>query len=461
MNLKNPALWARIQAFEIDDVKADFPFSKKLAKAQGWSDEFTQRAISEYRRFVYLCCTEPNGASPSDIVDEVWHLHLTYTQNYWEDFCEKVLLQPLHHHPSKGGTTEHAKHNDWYAETIDAYQQSFGSAPPTDIWQYAKSIICEIRPERSLKNWGPHSQFFVFLYLILLLVLPFVLGESHLFGINGRTFLGIYILQIIVIGLPIWLFVLPQYYTAILAEHLKTRPVNIDNYDVAFFEKGAEGVVQLAVVDAIGSGNLKYNETEKTFTAQQGDFCRLSSRYKFKKNEVFSTQTIYLTTQKLLGEVAQKWQTLLSEISLEPLYPLFAVLCIQWILGWARVIQGLENDKPVSFLVVLQIIWVFGSYLAYHRISSMNSLRKTFWIYTQENKNAVQPVLTSQEARVFEYGGADYLGSMGFTEMAVLMAVVPAFLPSNEQTSDGGGGCSGGGGCGGGGCGGGCGGCGG
>lgn len=35
------ALWARIQSFSLDISKADFPFSKKLAKEENWTKDFT------------------------------------------------------------------------------------------------------------------------------------------------------------------------------------------------------------------------------------------------------------------------------------------------------------------------------------------------------------------------------------------------------------------------------------
>jgi hypothetical protein len=80
--------WTRIKDFSLDNPNVDFPFSKKLAKEENWTENFTKRAIEEYKKFVYLCCILPKGASPSEIVDKVWHMHLIYTQNYWEEFCQ-------------------------------------------------------------------------------------------------------------------------------------------------------------------------------------------------------------------------------------------------------------------------------------------------------------------------------------------------------------------------------------
>lgn len=133
--LKNENLWERIKGFSLDAENSTFPFSKKLSKEENWSLDFTKRAIDEYKKFVYLCCILPNGASPSETVDKVWHMHLIYTHNYWEEFCPHILQQKLHHHPSKGGESEHEKHKNWLDETLKSYQKIFQQEPPQDIWK--------------------------------------------------------------------------------------------------------------------------------------------------------------------------------------------------------------------------------------------------------------------------------------------------------------------------------------
>lgn len=61
---------------------------------------FCEQVIGEYKKFMLLCCVLPQGASPSQQVDAVWHLHLTYTRSYWTHFCRNTLGKDIHHHPS-------------------------------------------------------------------------------------------------------------------------------------------------------------------------------------------------------------------------------------------------------------------------------------------------------------------------------------------------------------------------
>ncbi|WP_343307836.1 hypothetical protein AAHN97_11880 [Chitinophaga niabensis] len=162
---KDP-LWQRINDFSPDDPEALIPFSGKLAREQNWSATFTQRAIHEYKRFVYLCCVSPTGASPSQIVDEVWHLHLEYTQNYWEDFCDKTLGRKLHHHPSKGGPHEKKKYAHWLKDTLKTYKQVFRKNPPDDIWK--KYSAFGLPRERSVPFSSWHLVFLFFSGIVLL-----------------------------------------------------------------------------------------------------------------------------------------------------------------------------------------------------------------------------------------------------------------------------------------------------
>lgn len=133
MNSMEIDLWSRIDGYAFDTVDAALPFSARLARDNNWSVNFAMRAIEEYKKFVFLALTVGHPVSPSDEVDQVWHLHLLYTRSYWEDFCQ-ILGGPLHHGPTKGGAHEGRKYNAWYENTLRSYAQVFAAAPPPDIW---------------------------------------------------------------------------------------------------------------------------------------------------------------------------------------------------------------------------------------------------------------------------------------------------------------------------------------
>lgn len=127
-------LYAQIQAFAIDYPGAAFPFNQRLARDHQWSSIYTQRVIEEYKKFLFLAMVAGHPVTPSNTVDQAWHLHLTYTHSYWDNLCTQILPRPLHHHPTQGGQQQRELFWDCYSKTLDSYERFFGYAAPVDIW---------------------------------------------------------------------------------------------------------------------------------------------------------------------------------------------------------------------------------------------------------------------------------------------------------------------------------------
>ena len=138
MSALDTDLWHRIAAHKIGPEEAALSFAARLARENRWSLPHAERVIGEYRRFCYLATTTGHEVTPSDAVDQAWHLHLTYTRDYWQTFCPEVLGTNLHHGPTKGGPDERHRFYHQYATTLAAYEANFGEAPPPDIWPDAQ-----------------------------------------------------------------------------------------------------------------------------------------------------------------------------------------------------------------------------------------------------------------------------------------------------------------------------------
>ena len=141
MALTDPILWRRLAGFEVSPPEALFSFTSRLARENCWSLPHAQAVFAEYRRFLYLCMVAGRPMTPSDAVDQAWHLHLTYSRSYWQELCREVLGRPLHHEPTRGGPAERARFVESYQATLAAYAREFGQAPPGDIWP-APAIRC-------------------------------------------------------------------------------------------------------------------------------------------------------------------------------------------------------------------------------------------------------------------------------------------------------------------------------
>ncbi len=123
----------RLEEYSIDQAGALKPFSVRLAIEQGWTTEFTNRVIEEYKRYMFLCVVSETPMTPSHTVDEAWHLHLIYSRNYWEEFCLHVLRRIIHHDPGTGSEEDNHGLQEQYVRTLATYRNFFGE-PPDDIW---------------------------------------------------------------------------------------------------------------------------------------------------------------------------------------------------------------------------------------------------------------------------------------------------------------------------------------
>lgn len=142
-------LWVAISDYEIGPPGAAMPFAARLARENGWSAAHAARVIEEYKRFCFLAASAGHEVTPSDAVDQAWHLHLTYSRDYWDRFCPDVIGRALHHEPSSGGAGQGHHYFERYAETLRSYERVFGESAPADLWpKAARRLIDDPRARR-------------------------------------------------------------------------------------------------------------------------------------------------------------------------------------------------------------------------------------------------------------------------------------------------------------------------
>ncbi|WP_439131200.1 glycine-rich domain-containing protein [Polaribacter sp.] len=146
--MKDEKLWIRIKNFNLDNNTSEFTFSKRLARDNNWKIEFTTKVIEEYKKFIYLCCISNQPITPSDAVDQAWHLHLTYTESYWKKLCGETIRKEIHHNPTKGGNLERDKFLKCYDSTFETYKLEFHQEPPSTIWLNNNKRFKEINFKR-------------------------------------------------------------------------------------------------------------------------------------------------------------------------------------------------------------------------------------------------------------------------------------------------------------------------
>ncbi|MFB9995224.1 glycine-rich domain-containing protein [Deinococcus oregonensis] len=118
---------------------------ERLQTEHRWAPALTLRALEEYRRFLVLAATGGIPVTPSRLVDEVWHLHLTFTRDYWERLTP-LMPAPLHHEPASGQPGDAAHYANQYLNTLDLYAETFGTQPPADLWPDPRRKSAPTRP---------------------------------------------------------------------------------------------------------------------------------------------------------------------------------------------------------------------------------------------------------------------------------------------------------------------------
>jgi len=450
-------LWEKIQNFSLDDPYSSYPFSKKLAQQNNWPVSFTSKAIEEYKKFIFLCCISPTGASPSETVDEVWHLHLTYTDNYWNQFCKQTLGKDIHHHPSKGGAEEKEKHVNWYAATLKLYTTIFNSPPPEDIWPPFEKPADEI--DEPVYDPVLMKKLVIGFFTIVL----FFATAVNLFHTKGPEFLVYYAL-IGIAGLGvIWATQTNKELRLqqIVHQHL---PKQFTPFEITRFLYGPHRCYQAALVDLLKRGIIETsgNNYKLADVPKQAENDANPLLQPVLNNYLAGDTFSYLEGMGLIDSESLKHPAFekLTRLSKKVDYPKFIIPGIVWSIGIARLLQGISNNKPVGFLVME--IAVFS--LITLMILEMHS-------YTKTVRNIVNEYWELQNANgksedvVNNFSILGPVAIAGFVEYAILNDAFSFYAPPQRKWTSGDGGgsscgsgssCSSGCGssCGGGGCGG-------
>jgi uncharacterized protein (TIGR04222 family) len=468
------SLWSAIQQFPLNDPDAEITFSRKLSAKQNWSPSYTEQVIEEYRKFLFLCCISPNGASPSQAVDEAWHLHLTYTKSYWIDLCKNTLNKDIHHHPSGGGDVEDHRHRDWYKETLGLYQSVFESPPPNDIWPPPREYEFHL----PAPAWVIRKE--VLALIVILLTLPLIVSAylySVLspFSLKGPQFLVFF--PLLAISCIICYIILQYEKGRTLKELVASNfPTDASAFQIAQFLYGKHRAIQTGIVDLLRRNLIvltpdkRFMVFKKRYTEQDNEKNPLIMGIINDQYDCVNYDAIVSDWYKEEAATHPALQRLyLLAYHQEPYLKKHHVLLIPFVVGVARFMQGAARGNPVVFLFFEMFALLAVSYI----VSMIFSWKQMVLDKAKELATDNQIVGTLYDDTVVsDFALKGDRAIIWFAEGALLASIFASYPVldhlrkfqtnfacsscSSGGCSGGGGGCSGGGGCGGG-----CGGCGG
>jgi uncharacterized protein (TIGR04222 family) len=477
-------LYQRLQHFELDRPEAKFPFSQRLAREQDWSPLYTQRVLNEYKKFACLAVVADHPVTPSEQVDQAWHLHLTYTRSYWQEFCPQVLGQALHHEPTNGGHTEQQKFFTNYNQTLASYQQFFGYQPPADIWPSAADQFQPLQQQwlsraqnwvipkptswpgilrnfgRSLqsKNSWPQWQSIGLISLCCTLLLSSCVSNSiNPLDWEGSEFLAIYLPLSIVSSIVafVWLdrLRLPH------QSELSVQEVVLDPYEIAYLASPQQAI-DAAIVSLLEQGCIDVKPGTnhlflKELPPSSAHFLEIQVAQVIQSSGAGSLAIVRSMGLQKTHNIRQKlvqMQLLVSEQQAKAakLYPTL-LMSLVLLLGLVRLVVGCFKGRPIGFLlaigfvllIVVSTLWATPFHRSVYGDRVWQHVKKKF-----ASDRLKEP--SGNYVLAYALGGATALNSPIFTDFRAMIAP-PSSGDGGSSGSDDGGGCGSGcgGGCGG------------
>ncbi len=477
MDVHHRALYERIQQFSLDLPEAKLSFSKRLARENGWSLGYTHQVVEEYKKFAFLAVAAGHPVTPSDQVDQVWHLHLSYTRSYWEDFCPNILQTPLHHQPTNGGTSEKLKFDDWYGKTLESYAQFFDQAPPISIWPAPKERFgrdLHFLRVNTQQNWVVHkpslssgvkkivSRQSVLLTLFTGLTLGAtgcqpIINFPNLLDLKGPEFLSFFVGLMAVTGILAFLL---RNFLRLPSDSPTPGSLHLSIYEKAYLANGKQRVVETAIASLVQQKYVRVlPEEQKLAVIKTGE--NVSDPTEQAVLDVIALdgnlKPIYAEISSVTDAIRDRLQQQHLIVSPKQSFDarVFPALMVAGCLGLGilKIWVGVSRDKPVGYLSFLCTVAMIAT--AYFAVTPIHRSQYGDRIL-QELRSGVQrsSALKQTDSQI-----PLACALLGITALPPEM--FPDFKKVFAPVSNGDGGSGdGGGGCGGGGCGG-CGGCGG
>lgn len=442
MNFQQTELYKRIQAFALDRPDSQLSFSQRLAKDNGWSLGYTQRAIEEYKKFIFLAVAAGHPVTPSDQIDQVWHLHLTYTRLYWQEFCPKILQTTLHHEPTRGGSSEQLKFGSWYSKTLESYEQFFGHIPPIDIWPKPKDRFgrdlhfIRINTQQSWVLSKPNLTIFlkpqlrkigIFTFLAFLSLMitgcQIISQIPNPMNFTGPEFLTFYISLVVMgIALAAWL----RFSLCLVSTNTKQQP-DLNTYEIAFLAGGNHRLIMAAITSLVKQGYVEVLKEKSPFGRTQSKLVVTGKIDAIADPVEKAVAQDILATDGAIEQVFRKSTGMKDSIRarLEQLglflsdaqafkaqiYPSLIVVILLGI-GLCKMAVGISRDKPVGLL----LICIFGLLVLGARFFVKPQRSRYGEIIFKDLRNRLQPLKTANSS------DSELVLAVAFFGATVLMA---------------------------------------
>jgi len=359
--LQNSELWQKISSFNLDEMEGEYNFSVRLASENGWTKYMTEKAILEYKKFMYLAAISENMVSPSEIVDLVWHQHLIFTQSY-ESFCA-ILGRKIEHIPSTHNPANESQFKQAMRNTQQLYRENFGNQPE-DIWKTKDPLhSLEVKPYKLPKTI---LTLLVVLLMFALLYPMMIYLKPTLITIKPQKFLIGYIFLFGFLVIFLYIFNRIRFRGIITQLASNSLINNLSADELIYLQRNSLAVVIQYKIDKLIKED-KIAVLDKTSLSVKNDATSNIPEEQAILNTIkngssqFYLQMKNLVKKPIFRSIVISTNNLLEKISNSSkatnLY-IFNLICflLFFNIGLSRLLIGLERGKPIVYISILLVV---------------------------------------------------------------------------------------------------------
>lgn len=354
-------LWNRLLAFDLDAPMSEYGFSTRLARENYWTKNFTTKAILEYKKFMYLAGTSDLMVSPSEVIDVVWHQHLTFTQSYAE-FCA-ILGKQIQHVPSTRRKEDFEKFRSAKERTGKLYNKMFGEQPE-DIWKFP-GMYESLRLEKASIKIRTFLLFGILAWAILTVPAYYILRPLYV-HIDNPDFLLYYVSLAVICMVALTLFDRQQALNVLRDAHPSSFLFDLQPLEFVYLKtRKLAGVINGTLSQLLGRAVIESDRANLHLVP--GGIARSLEQYQvleilkgtgpisYKRLlHILEVKPTFTNTQDAMD--AMKKYFIKSKKFGRIFYLNFGILSFLFLLGFIRLITGVLRDRPVDYITITMLL---------------------------------------------------------------------------------------------------------
>jgi hypothetical protein len=421
----NQTLWQKVEAFAMESSFSEYGMTLRLAQENFWTEDFTEKAILEYKKFMYLAAVTDAMVSPSYIVDIVWHTHLIFTQSYTA-FCD-VLGKRIEHIPSTHKREEFDRFQQAKTRTQKLYKEHFGPQPEI-FWEY-DTIHKPLLLDKSKFKLKSVLIGLLATFPLMLIVFPWVLKDLFI-QIDNPFFLFLYGLMILLTAVLLAFYNQSKVKQLINSWSPQTFLFHLKPSEVLYLKRSKiDYLVHDKVNALVQNKQIDISYDDKLSWVQDAPITDMKS-YVIRTQMSDQEQMHY---NQLLHKVISKPAFQNTAIALDEVNKYFSksafysrmyllnfgfwMLVLLW--GISRWIVGSMRDKPVNYIVMMVL---FLSVYIWYRLASLKYLLNDQMLQRYEKEIIPQKAQQDPEWNYVSLG-----------QKALVASFVPIVLYANKQ----------------------------